>query len=193
MLDAARSALARREALKHIRRRPVRPWAADPAQRRVLVVLPAGQEETKEAWRFVKALGVPHRQITPVVPGDTVVTYVPVEFIGRVHRMEPKHLGLLGLPKGEFAEAVWRDAPDVALCLTPEPDAASAYLVGASPAALRIGLHEQLGEAFYDLVVTGGASFEATLLSLREALQRIEPPVFPFAPDAGGAADGRPA
>lgn len=188
MLDAAKSALARREALKHIRRRSVRPWDPDPAKRRVLVILPTEQEETKEAWRFVKALGVSHRQITPVVPGDTAVTYVPVEYIGRVHRMEAKHLGLLGLPKGEFAEAVWGSEPEVGLCLTPEPDLASDYLVGASPATLRVGLHERRVEAFYDLMVTGGASFEATLLALREALQRIDPPVFPFTPGSDQSA-----
>lgn len=186
MLDAAKSALARREALKHIRRRPVRPWAADPAKRRVLVVLPTEQEEAREAWRFVKTLGVSHRQITPVVP-DTAVTYVPVEYIGRVHRMEAKQLGMVGLPKKEFADAVWSSEPDVAFCLTPEPDVAAAYLVGASPAALRVGFHGPHVEAFFDLMVTAGVSFEATLLSLREALRRIEPPVFPFAPDPGRA------
>lgn len=180
MIDAAKQALARREALKEIRRRKPRPWDENPAKRRVLVVLPTEQEDAKEAWRFVQSLDVPHRNVTPVVPAS-VVTYVPVEYIGRVHRLESKHLGLLGLPKREFSAKVWSEPPDVAFCLHPEPDMASLYLVGASGAALRAGLHAAKEEDFFDLMVGGDKGLGDALAVMRDALARIHPPVFPFA------------
>ena len=179
MIDAAKHALARREALKEIRRRNPQPWDGDPAKRRVLVVLPTDQEDAKEAWRFVQSLGVHHRNVTPVVP-NSVVTYVPVEYIGRVHRLEAKHLGLLGLPKREFASKVWAEQPDVAFCLHPEPEMASLYLVGASNAALRARLQSAKEEAFFDLMVGGEKGLGEALAVMRDALSRMHPPVFSF-------------
>jgi hypothetical protein len=179
MLEAAKQALAYREALKHARRRTVRPWDPDPSKRRVLVLLPTDEDEARAAWRFVQSLGVAPRLITPVVP-DVAVTYVPVEQIGRVHRLEGKGLGMLALPKKEFAAAVWADPPDVAFCLIREPDPAALYLVGASSAAFRAGFHGARAEPFFDLMVSGGESFAASLASLRSALARIRPPVLPM-------------
>lgn len=179
MFDAAKHALARREALKEIRKRTPRTWDPDPQKRRVLVVLPTEQEDAKVAWRFVQSLGAPHRLVTPVVP-DSVVTYVPVEYIGRVHRLEAKHLGMTGLPKREFSSKVWSDPPDIAFCLHPEPDIASLYLVGASAATLRVGLHSDKEEAFFDLMARGEGGLEGALAVLRDTLVRIRPPVLPF-------------
>lgn len=182
MFDAAKRALALREALKEARRRTPRPWAGDPAQRRVLVLLPTDEHDARDAWRFVQSLGVAPRLVTPVVPA-TAVTYVPVEHIGRVHRLEEKEHGLLGLPKREFAEKVWAEPPDVALCLLREPDPAALYLVGASSAAFRAGFHADRAEPFFDLMVSGGGSFREGLGVLRRAMERVVPPVVPF----GGA------
>lgn len=179
MLEAAKNAIARREALKDIRRRAPQAWDADPLRRRVLVVLPTEQEDAKAAWRFVQSLGVPHKLVTPVVP-DSAVTYVPVEYIGRVHRLESKHIGLVGLPKRDFAAKVWADPPDVAFCLHPDPDMASLYLVGASQAGLRVGLHSQREEAFFDLMVSGEKGLEEALVVMRDALVRMQTSVFPF-------------
>lgn len=179
MLEAAKHALARREALKVIRRRAPHAWNPDPAKRPVLVVLPTEQEDAKVAWRFVQSLGASHRLVTPVVPASAV-TYIPVEYIGRVHRLESKHLGLTGLPKSEFVAKVWATPPDVALCLHPDPDIASLYLVGASTASLRVGLHAAKEEAFFDLMVSGKTGLADALAAMREALLRIRPRVLPF-------------
>ena len=179
MLDAAKNVLARREALRAIRRRKPEPWEENPAKRRVLVVLPTAQDDAKAAWRFVQSLGVSHKLVTPVVP-DTAVTYVPVEYIGRVHRLEGKHIGLLGVPRQEFVKKVWESGPDVAFCLHPEPDIASLYLVGASPAGLRVGLHSARDETFFDLMVEGKQDLADSLAMMYEALGRLKPSVFPF-------------
>lgn len=184
MLDAAKQALAHRQALQHARRRPTRPWDPDPAKRRVLVLLPTEHEEARAAWRFVQSLGVAHRLITPVVP-DSAVTYVPVEHIGRVHRLEAKELGLLGLPKKEFAAKVWAEPPDVAFCLIREPDPAALYLVGASSAGFRAGFHADRAEPFFDLMVSGGEDLAEALALMRRALVRIAPAVLPFGEEGG--------
>ncbi len=176
MLDAIKSRLAARQALRLIERRTVRPWAADPGARRALVVLPAAELEAKEAWRFVKALGIPSRQVTPVVP-SSLVAYAPADFIGRVKRLDDKALGLLGLPKSAFADGLWEPAPDLAFCLTPEFDLAAATLVGASPAAFRVGLYDEAAEPFFDLMIARGDSFASALGALEQALRKVEPPV----------------
>lgn len=176
MLDAIKSKLARRSALKLVERRSARSWAPDPTARRILVVLPAEEIEAKEAWRFIKALGIPSRQITPVVP-SSLVPYAPADFIGRVKRMDEKQLGLLGLPKPDFAEPLWKDEPDLAFCLTPSFDLATATLIGASPAAFRVGLYGTEADAFFDLLVASGDSYASGLDALTRALQKIEPPV----------------
>ncbi len=182
MLDAIKSKLARRSALKLAERRTVRPWASDPAQRRVLVVLPEQEIEAREVWRFIKTLGISPRQITPVVP-SSLVSYAPADFIGRVKRMDEKALNLLGLARQEFAADLWNTEPDLAFCLTPTFDLAAATLIGASPAAFRVGLYDKTAEPFFDLMVAGGDSFNGTLLALRKTLASIEPPVLAVPPD----------
>ncbi|MEM1043452.1 MAG: hypothetical protein AAGI91_12585 [Bacteroidota bacterium] len=176
MLDAIKTRLARRSALKLTERRTVRPWNPNPAARRALVVLPAEEIEAKEAWRFLNDLGIPSRQIVPVVP-SSLVPYAPADFIGRVKRMDDKALTMLGLPKPAFAGALWQTEPDLAFCLTPEFDLAAATLTGASPAAFRIGLYAEAAEPFFDLMVAPGDSFASTLWALHDTLARIEPPV----------------
>lgn len=179
MFDAAKAKLARRRALKHVGRRVARPWARDPAERRVLVVLPSGSEDAHEAWRFVSSLGLPAARLTPVVlTGE--VTFVPAEYISRLVRLDDEHIGSLGLPKPAFAARVWDPSPDVAFSLAPTFDLAAAYLVGASPAAFRVGVYDEEAEPFFDLMVASGAGIGSAFASLRAALARIEPPVLPL-------------
>jgi hypothetical protein len=182
MLDAIKSKLARRRALKLVEQRTVRSWAPDPAERRALVVLPAEEIEAKEVWRFLKALGIPPRQVTPVVP-SSLVAYAPADFIGRVKRMDEKALTMLGLPRPEFAGDLWKAAPDLALCLTPTLVLAAATLVGASPAAFRIGLYDEVAEPFFDLMVARGESFDSALAALLKTIASVEPPIIAMPPD----------
>ncbi len=178
MLDALKTRLARRRALKLVGQRAVQPWAADPAARRVLVVLPAGEAKAKEAWRFLGGLGIPEAQIVPVVPSG-LIAFTPAAFIGRIKRLDEKAVDLLGLPKREVAEALWTPPPDLAFCLTPAFDLGAAALVGASPAAFRIGLAGAAAgaEPFFDLTVAPSDSFASALAVLETALGKIEPPV----------------
>lgn len=176
MFDALKARLARRRALKQVQRRKVRPWASDPAARRVLVVLPTGEDAAREAWRFVKSLGLSPKQLTPVVLSGEV-TYVPAEFIRILRRLDEGDLGRIGLPKEAFAEEVWSEQPDVAFCLIPTFNLAAAYLVGASPAPFRVGVYAEEAEPFYDLMIAPGASLSSAFDALRDTLANIEPPV----------------
>lgn len=176
MFDAITYRLGRRRALKRVEERVVRPWNPNPSARRVLVVLPSGEEAAREGWRFVKSLGLPPQQVSPVVlPGE--VTYVPAEYIRYVRRLEGDDVGRTGLPKAQFAEAVWGEHPDVAFCLTPVFDLAAAYLVGASPAQLRVGFFSEEADPFYDLMISPTSSDASALPALRETIARIKPVV----------------
>jgi hypothetical protein len=183
MFDAVKAKLAWRGALKQVQRRDVHPWTKGPAERRVLVVLPTG-EEAREAWRFVKSLGLAGRRVIPIVLAGEVTTYVPAEYISHVIRLEDDDTNLVGLPKREFTQRVWKEQPDVALCLAPTFDIASAVLVGASPAPFRVGFYEDEADPFFDLMVTPSASSTSSYAALREALRRISPPVLALDPAA---------
>jgi hypothetical protein len=184
MFDAAKARIARYRALKQVQRRSVQPWATDAAHRRVLVVASAGDEHAHDAWRFVSSLGVPPSRIIPVVLSG-MVTHVPAEYVTRLVRLDDEHLDFVGLPKKEFAERVWGEAPDVAFSLTPGFDLAAAYLVGASPAPFRVGLYAEEAEPFFDLMIAPGASRSSAFASLRGTLQHIDPPVLALDPAHG--------
>jgi len=181
MFDAVKDKLARRSALKQVQRRTARPWTVEPAQRRLLVVLPTG-EEAREAWRFVKSLDLPARQVVPIVLSGEVMTHVPAEYISYVVRLEESDTNLLGLPKQEVAQRLWSENPDVALSLTSGFDTASALLVGASPAPFRIGFYAAAADPFFDLMVAPGPSPASTYAALLQALRRISPPVLALDP-----------
>lgn len=175
MFDAAKAQIARRSALKQVQRRVVWAWTPDPAARRVLVVLPSG-DTAREAWRFVKSLGLPPKQIIPVVLSGAV-SVVPAAFVSRVIRLEDDDLNWIGLPKRDFAERVWAMEPDVAFSLMPAFDLAAAYLVGASPAPFRVGLFDEEAEPYYDLMMTPSEDGAPMYSLLRDTLLRIRPPV----------------
>ncbi len=180
MLDDLKARLTRRRALKRVRDRTVRPWNPDPAQRRVLLVLPADDGAAKEAWRFVDGLGLDPALVTPVRPAGAIAT-PPAGYIGRVEVLAPTDLDRLGLPKRSFTERVWASGPDVALCLADPSDLASVVLAAASPAAFRIGLHSVTAvedpEPLFDLAVTGEGALSGVLEGLGETLAKIRPPV----------------
>lgn len=181
MFDALKYRLALRRALKRARTRAVRPWGPSPGARRILVVMPAGEGAAQEAWRFVKSLGLPPKQVTPVVRSGEV-TYVPAEYVRYLRRLNGDELGRLGLPNAEFAEQVWNEHPDLAFSLVPEFDLPSAYLVGASPAQLRVGFFSEEAEPFFDLMIAPGASVASAFASLRDTLRRLNPPALAFGP-----------
>lgn len=181
MFDAVKARLARRSALKQVRRRTVHPWTTDAAHRRVLVVVQTGDEAAHEAWRFVSKLGIPPKRIIPVVLSGQV-THVPAEYITRLIRMDEENRNFIGLPKKDFAQRVWDEAPEVAFALTPAFDIAAAVLVGASPAPFRVGLHSEDAEPFFDLLLATGPSLASSFDTLRETLAHVVPPVLAIEP-----------
>lgn len=173
MLDGLRARLGRWVALRHVRRRRPLAWSADPASRRVLLVLPAEAEALEAAWRFAEGLGLEAGRVTAVTTAEAVA-YAPAAFVGQVRALGP--VGPLGLPKRRAAEAVWAEDPEVALCLAAGGDLAAAYVAGASPAAFRVGLHGEGLEPFFDLMAGSAGSYEGALGVLAEVLGRLEPP-----------------
>ena len=178
MFEGLKATWARRQALKAVRQRTVRPWRRDPASRRVLFVLPVDEASAKAAWRFIERFELHPKQVIPVVPSGEV-TYAPFQFIGRVHSLRSKDVNRVGLPSKAFSAKLWAEEPDVAFCLTPAFDVAAALLVGASPATFRVGFFSEEAEPFYDLMVSrqGDEAFASALDTLLKALRRIEPPV----------------
>jgi hypothetical protein len=146
-------------------------------ERRVVAVLPRAQDAQDDAqrgaWAFLLSLELAPSHIVPLVFGRDVGT--PDAFAGAVFHVSDQDLDWRRLPKRVVAEGVWTRRPDVAIDLTPSLSAPAAYLVGGSPAAIRIGLDPSREAApFYDLVVTGGME------ALRRALAQLEPPVLPI-------------
>jgi len=190
MIDNLRDRLAWRRALKMVRRRQPKAWTSAPTERRVLLIVPAGTEESRAAWRFVDRLNLDPERTLPIVPtGD--IAYAPVEFLGRVRVVNRSDFGRLGLPRKSLVAEIRGFEPDVAMYLNPEFHLSYAILVGASMAAFRIGFQAESADAFFDLMVDGkdpGSGFRA----LDQALARITPPIIVSSPPqaAGG---GRPA
>lgn len=176
MIEELRQAWARRRLLRAVRRRTVAPWSPDPAQRRVLCVLPTETEAAKAAWTFVLDLGLTPEQVVPVVPTGEIA-YAPVQYIGRVHSLNAKDLTRLRLPNKAFRQRIWSLGPEVAFCLDPALDLAGALLVGASPARFRIGFFTEWAEPCFDVMVAAGTDLESGLRTLRRTLERIEPAV----------------
>ncbi|MEM1055838.1 MAG: hypothetical protein AAGI52_09935 [Bacteroidota bacterium] len=177
MLEAFRQSQALRLARRVAEaRRPVDP---EPRvrERRVVAVLPraedAHDEAQREAWAFLLALDLAPSHIVPLVFGRDVGT--PDVFAGAVFHVTDQDVDWRRLPKRGITEGVWTRRPDVAIDLSPSLFAPAAYLVGGSPAAVRIGLDPKRdAAAFYDLVVTGG------LEALRRTLAHLDPPVVPI-------------
>lgn len=175
MFEGLKDRLAWRRALKLVRNRPVRPWHPDPSLRRVLLVLPAAEADARPAWRFVNRLGLKPEFTLPVVPTGEIA-YAPVEYLGRVISLNQADIGRMGLPRKAFRQRVWEFDPDVAFALTTPVDLAAATLVGASPAAFRIGFAAPDIDPFFDLMVTGDG-IEGGIRALEQSLSHIDPPL----------------
>ncbi|MEL6616971.1 MAG: hypothetical protein AAFQ43_14605 [Bacteroidota bacterium] len=176
MLDTLRRSRALKAAHQAVASRRAFPPEARVDARRVFAVLPEAQDidddVQRDAWHFLAGLDLPPRQIVPVVFGRDVGA--PDRFAGSVLHIGEKSIDWRGLPRTAVTEALWTQRPDVAIDLSTEFSVAAAYLVGGSPAAIRIGLDPSPEAApFYDLVVTGETE------GLRRALEQLDPRVLP--------------
>lgn len=149
MIDAVRNALALRAARRALRGRQAEPMGDRPEQRRALVVLPETREATETTWTMLDALGLDPERVLPVAVGT--VSYVPDRYAGRILVAVPR--GLLRLPSESHRAAAWGERSTVAINLLAPRDPIGALIVGASPAALRVGFADRKAEPFYDLLV----------------------------------------
>ena len=178
MIERVRTALAGRVVRSCLAAR--RPRDLPPiGQRRVLLVLPDDEPGQRATWDLVGRLDVPPGQVGPVVVGESI-GYAPDAFAGAVRLVSPDERDWRGLPKAPVRRDVWLEGPDVALNLAEPGDLAAALLVGASPAAVRVGRHRPDREAFYDLMVQGAGSSVEAVEALGRLLRQLDPPVLPF-------------
>ncbi len=184
MIERIREALARRAAFAAVAARRPRVLATRPEARTLLVVLPTDEPGQRAAWSLIVRLDLPDSQVIPVVVGGPVA-YAPDRFAGHVEVVGADEYDWRRLPRRAVAERLWARSPDVALNLADTGDLAAAVLVGASPAAVRIGRHDAEVETFYDLMISGDDGDPAGAVG--RLLVQLDPPVLPLASRADPA------
>lgn len=176
MLDALRDLAARRAVARAVAMRPPPTPGARLHARHVLAVLPP--DPSRAVWELLARIDLPPAQVHLVALGRCSP---PDRFAGTVTISAPGDRDWRGLPRRAVAEAAWAARPDVAINLAPPDDLAAQYLVGASPAWVRVARHETASEAFYDLFVAeaapGGGPDPERLARL---LARLDPPLLPL-------------
>ncbi len=177
MFEDVRERLALAQAARAVRRRTARVWRGPLQARRLLVVLPDGEAALHAAWTVVRETGVAPERVVPVALVGPVA-YIPDGYVGRVRLLGPGDRNRLGVPRRAIAQAIWVEEPDVAIDLSTRFNAAAAFLVGASPAALRVGFYNARAEPFYDLLVAPGAEGGADAVG--RYLSALDPPALPF-------------
>jgi hypothetical protein len=165
---------AARRAARHRQAAELSPRLYD---RRLLVVLPAGAEEQRDAWKLVRALDLDPRHVMALTLGSPLA-HVPDAFAGNAKVYGPEALDWRGLPSRVTTAAIWGWRPDVAVDLSRPFSLAAAYLVGGSGAAIRAGYFDKRSEPFLDLLYAPGEGAPAE--GLTRYLSAIEPPVLPF-------------
>ena len=178
MIEGVRRRLARRDLRAAADARRPRPLPPDPHDRTLLLVLPDDEPGQRAAWDLVSGLRLPARHVVPVLLGERV-RYVPDRFAGAVRVVGPEERDWRRLPGRAARQSVWTQRPDVALNLADPDDLGAALLVGASPAALRIGRHRPDREPLYDLLIDGAADAAEAAVSLGHLLRQLDPPVLP--------------
>ncbi|WP_420457417.1 hypothetical protein [Rubrivirga sp.] len=177
MIEAIRQALARRavrSALAARRSRPLPPLS----DRRVLVVLPDGAAGQRATWALLETLAVPPARVRPVLLAPLAAD-PPTAFADGLRLLADDDRDRLGLPSAAVRAAIWSPPPDVALNLADPDDLGAALLVGASPAAVRVGRHHADREPFYDLMVQGEPDAASAARAVGRLLDRLNQTVLP--------------
>ncbi len=177
MLSTLREKLAWQAARRATRHR--KPLELSPRlyDRRLLVVLPGGAEEQRDAWRLVRALDLDPRHVLAITLGGPLA-HVPDAFAGNARVFGSDALDWRGLPGRVATATVWGWKPDVAVDLSRPFSLAAAYLVGGSSAAIRAGYLDSRSEPFLDLLFSPRESAPAE--GLTRYLASMEPAVLPF-------------
>ena len=139
-----------------------------------MVVLPEGLDDTKASWDALDSVGLdPERVVAVAVHG---VPYVPDRYASRILSAAPS--GLLRLPSAADRAAAWDAGPDVAINLLPPRDPSGALLVGASPAAIRVGYADRRAEPFYDLLIGAPGEARPGPAAVARMLLQVDPTLF---------------
>ena len=170
--------MAQRDARAAVVRRAPRPLPPAPTDRTLLVALPSDDAALHDAWGFLGRLDLPGPQLVLVQTADEL-GYAPDRFAGSVRHVGPQDRDWRRLPAATARRGIWARQPDLALNLAPG-DLGAALLVGASPAALRVGFHEPSQEAFYDLMIRQPPG-DSGVAAVERVLRRLDPPLVPFA------------
>ena len=178
MFEAFRERMGRRALEAAVLARTPSPLAARLRDRSLLIVLPASEEGLRVAWPFVDGVDVPRSQLSCLVASDRVA-YAPDRFAGSVQRVDAADLDWRGLPRAAAAARL-RGSADVAINLAEPGTLVAEYLVGTSPAAVRIGRHSAGAEAYYDLMLAGTGPVSDLVGSLRHTLDHLVPPLLPL-------------
>ena len=177
MIEAVRQAFAQRAVRAALAARQAR-LLPPLAERRVLIVLPDDGAGQRAVWDLLETLDVPADRVRPVLLGS-LHTDPPGPFAPDVRILGDDDRDWRRLPAAARCDAVWTPAPDVALNLADPGDLGAALLVGASPAAVRVGRHRPDREAFYDLMVQGEPDAASAVVALGRLFDRLDPPVLP--------------
>ena len=180
MIEGLRRLGARREVRAALKARRPRPLPPDPRRRSVLLVLPAADDALRAVWALVDQLDLGDRQLIPVFVGERL-GYAPDRWAGSIQVLGPEAHDWRRLPTRAARRSVWGRAPDVALNLAGS-DLGAALVAGASPAAVRVGVHAPDREAFYDVMVQPGADPPQTTAALGRLLRHLDPPIVPLRP-----------
>ncbi len=178
MLDGLRLGAALRAVARAVAGRsmpaPLPPLAA----RRLLVVLPA--HAGRDVWAFLSRVALPPGQVKLIALG---ATSPPDRFAGAVDVVADDARDWRRLPSRAVLSAAHGFRPDVAINLAAPDDPAARLLVGASPAAVRIGRHETASESSYDLLVPEASDAGGPdVARLARLLARLTPPLLPLEP-----------
>ena len=144
-----------------------------------MVVLPADEPGQRAAWAWIDGLDLREGQIAPVLVGERV-EYVPDRWAGAVRVIGEGERDWRRLPNAAARQSVWTQRPDVAVDLAEPGDLGAALLVGASPAAVRIGRWAPGREDAFDLMVQGEPEAVAAIDALGRLLRQIQPPILPL-------------
>ncbi|WP_412063108.1 hypothetical protein [Rubrivirga sp. IMCC45206] len=177
MIAQLRHAVAARAARAAVAaRRPAAPRRL--AERRLLLVLPPDDAGQAAAWALVTGVGLATDRVTALVAGEHIAS-APFAFTGHITALGDDALDWRRLPTRAVLDAAWADAPDVAVDLAAPDDLAAAVVVGASPAAVRIGRHRPDREPFFDLMIGATPDAATAADALGRLLRQLDPPVLP--------------
>ena len=179
MIETVRQRFAVRDVRAAIARRTARPLPERLAERSLLVVLPSDEPGQRAAWAWVGSLDLHDRQVHPVIVGERV-EYVPDRWAGAVRVIGAGERDWRRLPNAAARQSVWTLRPDVAVDLADPGDLGPALLVGASPAAVRIGRWAPGAEDAFDLMVQGEPDAASAAGALGRLLGQIQPPILPL-------------